>query len=1585
MKRLLKIFRNIILSLLALIVIVLALINMSSVQTYLAKKATNFLSEKLNTTVSIQNVRIDLLNYVSLEGLYIADQQKDTLAFLGKAEVRITDLLFMGNATPVLHYIGLANGFINLQRGKKSNEWNYAFIEKAFGGGGNKKSDGGNIELDLEKVMIDNIRFRMDDAWVGYDYDIDIGSFALNADDIDFKQKEILISNFKLVNSSIRLRDYVGSKPPSPKKISTIDTTPFNPENWIVKVDAVNLKDCHFLFIAKEEKPYPKEFDPEYIDVKAINAEWKYLKIIGDTLKAQVLHFSAKERSGFIVKEIQSEVSVSPRASILNDLFIETNNSKLSNYFAMRYNRFPDFLDFIALVKMEAKLKNATIDLRDVAYFAPQLRELPITMVKMTGDGGGTVDNLTINNADLSDGFSTVKGNLKIIGLPDIDNTFFDFQNATIVTTGTSILKYAPELKDNPNINLSALDFAIFEGSFVGSLSNFATKGVLKSNLGIVDADLKMTLPKNASIVPAYSGTVSSQAFNAGLIFRQPDLGITTLNATFEGSSFDPNNFHIKANAKIKDIVFNGYTYKDIIADGVFDKKKFDGSLLINDSNIALGFYGNVDLSEKEIKINATANLLKSDLQALNFTSIPTTLSADFDLNCSGQTIDDFIGTAKLYNINLKRKAKRMDLDSINIASYFFEGKKELDIESNLLSAKVNGNYLLSEIPNSALFYLSNYLPNYIKSNKRIAADQDVNFNIKTRKVNDLIMAFSDVLSGFDNSSFVGNLNSQKQSLSLVSAIPYGKVGDLKFYNSSIEGKGDYSKLNVKTSIDKLIVGNNMFNTSLSLDATVAQDEINYTLISKSDEQYGTATVSGNVIAREDSLFMTIAPSELYLNNSKWVIPSGNSIVYANKFLNIQNLNLNTGNQSLAIQSDLTKNGNPLMVTASNIDFAELASLTNFAAYQPVGKINGTIALSNIFDDLDITSKLQINAVKLGKDTIGTVRLFGSYLQSNQYLKLDNETGIFNDRFSLNAVGGMSFDPNNKEKIDGKIKISNLPVTLLSPLLKGYASQLSGTIDGELSFDGTVNDPSVDGEIQLLNTIAKVDYTGSIYTIPKGIIKLKEQTITLNNILLYDVYKNTGTASGTIKLKNINNPLLNLSVSTDEMEVVNLKDYENELFYGHVIAKAGFSISGSLSNLRMNINATPTQKSSLFLPYNSAGDISTNTYISFKSQDTLVDKKPLKVKDKLSVKISAVLNNLIDVSLVLDPNTGDQISATGSGNLSIDVPANDDYSMFGTYNIEKGAYTFTFRQILKKTFNINSGSSIVFAGNISNTRLNVNATYATRTRLYDLLDAAEVAQIIDNQKELEDSKASQIVDIQLQMNGTLASPDLSYQIELPEKRSLGTIAYAKLNRINTSDKTNLTNQVSSLLFLGSFIPSQGISSSLAATGKNTLGETLASQMTPVLTNALNKILGDPKLQVMLQYNSYAQDGLANSTNTTDSRNQVKFGIKRNYFNDRLVLQVGSAYDWGRPTANNQSASNFNLAGDFRAQYLLTPDGGVSIVGFRASNYDLFYGKNIDRTGLGLTFRKNFDNMYEFLHSRKRVLSEENDKAKGAKQ
>src|SRR5690606_3857212 len=102
--------------------------------------------------------------------------------------------------------------------------------------------------------------------------------------------------------------------------------------------------------------------------------------------------------------------------------------------------------------------------------------------------------------------------------------------------------------------------------------------------------------------------------------------------------------------------------------------------------------------------------------QKLNFTKDSVSATADFDLNYIGNNIDEFTGYAKLYNINLVRENNRFDVDSLYAVSSLEGEQKQLLLESNILSAKISGDYQLSSLHKSVQFYIAGYLPNYIKA-----------------------------------------------------------------------------------------------------------------------------------------------------------------------------------------------------------------------------------------------------------------------------------------------------------------------------------------------------------------------------------------------------------------------------------------------------------------------------------------------------------------------------------------------------------------------------------------------------------------------------------------------------------------------------------------------------------------------------------------------------------------------------------------------------------------------------------------------------------------------------------------------------
>ena len=1552
------------------------LVNLTPVQNFIVGKATEILSDKLKTKVSVEHVRIDFLNHLLIQGLYIEDKRGDTLLYSGEARLRITDWFFLRKDKPVLTYVGLHDAYGNLYRTPESDEWNYQFIIDAFDTGKKdttrKQSE---PELDLEKVDLKNVRFHSKDAWAGSDFVIDVGNLQLNADEIDLKKRVIDVNSLEIDEAVVAIRDYESSKLRVVKKrVKTIDTTAFNPAMWVVKAKSVELSNSVFQLNSASRPAYAGEFDPSHIGVSEINFDVRDLNITGDTITGNLLHLSGKERSGLVIKKLSTKATVSPNATICDELYLETNNSKLHNYYAMHYERFPDFQDYVHKVVMVGRLNKSTVDSRDVAYFAPALKKYP-TLVHISGNVAGTVDSLVGKNLNATDGSTSIKGDLSMIGLPDINTTFINFKGGELFTTNNAIFKYVPELRNNPSVAFEKISYVHYKGDFAGYIENFAASGTLASNLGNIRSDIKMRVPNLASKRAVYTGKITTDHFDLGTLLRQPLLGSIGVSAEVSGAAFDPDNAAVQFTAAINHFDVKGYRYKNITAEGTLEGKKFDGNLMVNDPNIAMAFYGSIDYNNKELTINATANLLQSNLQALNLTKDSILATADFDLNYVGDDIDEFSGYAKLYNINLIRNNHRLDVDSVYLNSTTEDGQKVLMLESNDIAARIKGNYQLSSLPYSIQYYISGYLPNYIEAPTKYAPDQNITFAVTTRQTDSILAVLAPSVKGFSNSTLSGVLNMTEQQLLLDANVPYGKVQNITLQNVNIKGNGNFRQLNLNADVADITLGDDVLSASMKVNTTLGNDSLSFDISTTSPDAVGNLSMQGNAVASGDSLYLSLLPSEFYLNKTKWEIPQGNEMVISKDYLYIRNLSLKSGLQEINAHTEDEHNSQALLVNIKDLDIAMLGNLAGIGDYQPEGRINGQVSMKNLFKGMEIAGVVKASNVKLANDTVGDVTLSGGYNAKKKIITLDPTSGIFRGVASIRTAGSMSFDSTNNQLLNGYIEFNEASLSWVSPFVQDFLSEMSGSLNGTINIGGSAAKPDISGNVTLNNAATKIDIIGTYYKIPSARLVVDNNSIDFGKVTIYDVHNNTATLTGGLAHDRFRNMSFSrVRITSPEFEVLNLKEYENNTFYGNLVANVeSMTISGTFDDIRMSITAAPAARSHIFIPIKTTSDIGSYSYVSFKSygQEQIITTKK---RNKFSLNIMGKMNPLAMMTLVLDPATGDMINARGTGNIQLTVPSNDDIKMYGNYEIEEGDYTFTFRQLFfKRNFVINSGSRIAFNGPLDATNLNINAVYTARARLIDLLNEKE-KEYVKNSDEGTDAKTAQDVNLLLHMSGSLDEPKLTFNIDLLESRSEGSLAYQKLRALNQNDR-ELFDQVASLLLIGTFMPQEGFTNTSAATSGaiNNISEILSTTASSQLTNVVNKLLGDPDLAVELKYKNYnLSDQLAEGG---INRNEISLGLRKNLLNDRLIVELGSAYDWGRPTSSNSSTSNLNLAGDFRVQYLLTEDGRIRLNAFHTNSYDVLVDRNIRREGVGISYRRTFDNLAEFFNRSKPEMPE----------
>lgn len=1581
MKRFLKILRNTAFVIIGLIILLVVLINIPAVQNYAAQKATQILSDKLKTKVSIKNLHVDLLNKLVLEELYIQDKNQDTLLYAGEARVRITDWFILKKGVPVIEYIGLKNTYGNLYRKKDSDEWNYQFVIDAFDTGSKKlkkKKNNANFEIDLEDVELENVRFHMDDAWVGTDMDFDVGTLDIDADKIDLKKRIVDISTINITNTAVIMRDYDGGRPPKPKtekKTSVIDTTPFNPDLWKISADKISLEDCIYKLDAAARAPYPEEFDPSHIGVSEIYLEARDINIIGDTLKANLKHLAAHERSGFILQQLSAKVTVSPNISECKDLVLKSNNSTITDYYAMHYTRFPDFQDYIEKVKMEAHFKGSKVDSRDVAYFAPPLKEYS-SIVNISGNVIGTVTDIAGTGLNVSDGLTLIKGNLHMKGLPDINTTFINYTNGTLRTSGKGILKYAPSLgEESSPVAVEKIDYLNFDGDFNGYINNFAIDGYVASNLGDIKSNVKLYLPSTNERLAKYSGNILANQLDIGTLLKEDDLGKVSFNAQVAGTALDIKHADVELDATFSLLEYKNYGYQDIIAEGKIGNNKFSGSLIVNDPNLALGFYGEVDFKDEIVNINAKANLLNSNLTALNLIKSDSgnvdtfRFTADFDLDCKASSIEDFVGYAKLYNINLTRNNNRLDIDSVYITSTKAGAQKNITIESNAIAANISGDYHLTTLPASLQYYISGYIPNYISPpSYQLEVQQDLKFKIETRNLDSLFYVFAPSIRGFDYTTISGSLNTRAQQLSLYAQIPSGVINNVSVRNITIDGSGNFKDLKVNANAERVVVGDSIIAGSVDIKTKLGSDSLNFSIVTSSFDSIGSASLNGRVYAHGDTLEASILPSEIYLNQIKWEIPGKNVFTITDGYLHVNQFSLVSGIQKLHISSRDSGLAQLMVLDIEHLDVAQLGNLAGLTGLQPDGRIDGNVQLRNPLGKLKATGNVKVSNLVLSGDTLGNLILAGSYDKEKKLVTLDKPSGMYYKSSQLIASGGYSFDTTAAQTMYLKVDFREAPLLWLQPFLVGYLSKMTGVLNGDVSITGTSTKPDINGVVRLQRAGMHIDFLGSYYNIPEANMSLNNKEIDLGNFKILDTKNNSASVDGRISHDRFRNFNLNINATSKKLEVINLKESENEVFYGNLIA--GFenlSVRGPVNDISINIQkATPVEKSTLYIPLSEEDGVGGYSYISFKDYGTEQVTFKKKNENKLSIDIEAIMNPLAKIVLVMDPIAGDAISATGEGTIRISLPSSNDIRMYGTYKIEEGDYLFTFKQLfINRTFQLNRGSTIAFNGPIDRTSLNVEGIYRTRARLYDML-TTEQKKVIEEppgNRDATQAKQSREVDVLLYMTGTLVKPELNFDISIPDKTSVaGTYAYNKLEYVN-QNKNEQLNEVAALLLLNTFIPTEGGLDAGAASGAiNNVSDILSNTASSQLTNLITKITGDKTLAIDLKYKTYNYNTTAIST---AERNELSLGIRKNYFNDRLTIEVGSYIDWGKGTSANRS-SNFSPVGDFKLQYQFRQGSNLRGYIFRTTSYDIVVDKPIGRSGIGISWRKTFDNLGEFF-------------------
>lgn len=114
MRRSLKIIGIVLAVLLLLSGSIVGVLHLKSVQTYIAGKVAEQLSEMLEVDASIGSMHYRPLSQLTIDSVYLSDQERDTLAFIDQLQVKFYPLALRHQRINI-EQLRLENPYINLQ------------------------------------------------------------------------------------------------------------------------------------------------------------------------------------------------------------------------------------------------------------------------------------------------------------------------------------------------------------------------------------------------------------------------------------------------------------------------------------------------------------------------------------------------------------------------------------------------------------------------------------------------------------------------------------------------------------------------------------------------------------------------------------------------------------------------------------------------------------------------------------------------------------------------------------------------------------------------------------------------------------------------------------------------------------------------------------------------------------------------------------------------------------------------------------------------------------------------------------------------------------------------------------------------------------------------------------------------------------------------------------------------------------------------------------------------------------------------------------------------------------------------------
>lgn len=1358
------------------------------------------------------------------------------------------------------------------------------------------------------------------------------------------------------------------------------------PAKFDLRMHNVIIRRCAFSYDKRwiPRNPDTSRIDFNHIKVNDIRADIYLPRIKNDDFKIDLRRLSLKSKS-LLLEQLSMRVHLTPQSLSVEDLIVKFPGTEIRpSDIVLNYDGYADILPSLKHGNHELILIDNVATPSDFKSLLPALANVD-GKFQLSLEASGNADAVVLDRLEISKLGGDV--NLGVAGKfdrllsgsgvrADIDRFRLSYDGGYMA----EILGRYANLNEKAAGMIKALgDVSL---NLKGKCDLAAESKVVKSVVADCELDVTTAIGNlagsaegNWSAGNRYSGilNISSEGIDVASVLPESGLGNVALEAAAElaGAGKDLSG---NVDISVPSLEFRNQLLTDI---HLFAEKHNDDISLeasVDSESLAFDLTGHALLSAEASA--ADVNLSLHNFNPLALGVAPRmgmdNIEGNLVVSLTGNNPDNLMGSLALSDVRVSRiKGGDVAIDHLDAGIGENNGIRSITLSSDFLDASLEGHFQLSALPGEIVSSLHKCFPDFIPSKKDWApSDTYANLRLKLSKDNSLSDWFKLPVRTLTDVPVSVDFDGREGKISISAEAMYLQQGAKKLIQdtrlSASTTAADASCALFATSVVPAKKG----DLRLSVDAKGLCDDIIADIRMKSLAGGTGPVIDGGLSLalslrkeigfKQPDVSVKIASSGLDIANAHWNIDPGR-IDYSQGRININSIRAWHDDQLVEISGTASSSAEDAVdVRLHDFDLDYLFDTLNINYVTFGGKATGEIRGTSLLSGAPVASTkyLYVENLSYNGATLGNAEITSAWDNDRKMVGINAEISDSVPRASVK--GGVWV---TRDSLSFDIKANKVDISFLKPFMVAFTSDVQGRASGKAKLFGTFSDIDLTGRLFADTIRMKVDYTNVYYSGSDSVI-INPGRILIPDFRLYDKYGHSAKLRGEVKHKYFHDPSFDFRLSeVDRLLCYDTNASMNPDWYGTIFGSGYGSIRGWPGIVNITVDMTTVAPSHFTFVLNDTQAAEDYKFLSFTDREkerrlaqvkdsvpdfvTMFRSKVLKQEEGhpsvFSMGIRATVTPGTLMTLVMDPVGGDKINARGNGALQIDYDSeSDNMLMYGKYTLEEGNYNFTLQDLILKDFNIRQGSSISFNGDPLRANLDITAAYRVNTNLSDL------DKSFSTDKDL--NRTNVPVDAMLKVSGDMTSPDISFDIELPTLTQ--DVARKVKSIVSTEDMMN--QQIIYLLALNRFYTPEYMGGSNGGELASVASSTLSSQLVNMMGQLTDKFTVAPSIR---------------SDKGDFSDVEVDLALSSRLLNNRLLLNGNFGY-------RDRSTSSTTFIGDFDLEYMLSKNGNLRLKAYNHFNDQNYYLRSALTTqGIGIIYRRDFDNPFTFLRRRKKRTSE----------